>query len=52
MMDIMYEIPKDDNIGKVVITRDYIEKKGVPYIEMRGMSQKAVPILEERPNQG
>ncbi len=48
MMDIMYEIPKDDNIGKVVITREYIEKKGVPYIEMRGMSQKAVPVLEEK----
>lgn len=47
MMDIMYEIPKDDNIGKVVITRDYIEKRGVPYIEMRGMSQKTPPVLEE-----
>lgn len=36
MMDIMYEIPKDDNIGKVTITRDYIEKKGIPQIEVRG----------------
>lgn len=36
MLDIMYEIPKDINIGKVTITRDYIEKKGVPQIEMRG----------------
>lgn len=36
MMDIMYEIPKDDNIGKVTITRDYIEKKGGPVIELRG----------------
>lgn len=36
MLDIMYEIPKDDNIGRVVITRDYIEGKGVPIIEMRG----------------
>jgi ATP-dependent Clp protease ATP-binding subunit ClpX len=36
MLDIMYEIPKDDNIGRVVITRDYIEGKGVPVIEMRG----------------
>lgn len=35
MLDIMYEIPKDINIGKVTITRDYIEKKGVPQIEMR-----------------
>ena len=36
MLDIMYEIPKDDNIGKVTITKDYIEKKGGPRIEMRG----------------
>ncbi len=36
MLDIMYEIPKDDNIGKVTITEDYIEKKGGPVIEMRG----------------
>ena len=35
MLDIMYEIPKDDNIGTVTITRDYIEKKGAPRIEMR-----------------
>ena len=35
MLDIMYEIPKDDNIGKVTITRAYIEKKGGPLIEMR-----------------
>ncbi len=36
MLDIMYEIPKDDNIGKVIITREYIEKTGGPVIEMRG----------------
>ena len=35
MMDIMYEIPKDDNIGTVRITEDYIEKKGGPQIIMR-----------------
>lgn len=35
MLDIMYEIPKDDNIGKVTITRDYIEGKGAPIIENR-----------------
>ncbi len=40
MLDIMYEIPKDINIGKVTITRDYIEKKGVPQIEMRGSNYK------------
>ncbi|MEE0419917.1 MAG: ATP-dependent Clp protease ATP-binding subunit ClpX [Lachnospiraceae bacterium] len=41
MLDIMYEIPKDDNIGKVTITREYIEHKGGPRIEMRG-----IPALE------
>lgn len=40
MLDIMYEIPKDDNIGRVIITRDYIEGKGVPVIEMRGVSKQ------------
>jgi ATP-dependent Clp protease ATP-binding subunit ClpX len=40
MLDIMYEIPKDDNIGRVIITRDYIEGKGVPLIEMRGASKQ------------
>lgn len=35
MLDIMYEIPKDDNIGTVTITREYIEKKGAPRIENR-----------------
>ena len=37
MLDIMYEIPKDDNIGKVTITSDYIEHKGGPVITMRGV---------------
>lgn len=36
MLDIMYEIPKDDNIGKVTITKEYIENTGGPVIEMRG----------------
>ena len=36
MLDIMYEIPKDDNIGMVTITKDYIEGKGGPLITMRG----------------
>lgn len=38
MMDIMYEIPKDPNIGSVVITKEYIENTGGPVIEMRGLS--------------
>jgi len=36
MLDIMYEIPKDDAIGKVTITSDYINQTGGPIIEMRG----------------
>ena len=36
MLDIMYEIPKDDNIGRVRITRAYVEHTGGPVIELRG----------------
>ncbi len=35
MLDIMYEIPKDDNIGSVMITGEYIEGKGGPIIQIR-----------------
>lgn len=35
MLDIMYEIPKDENIGTVIITKDYVEGKGGPGIEIR-----------------
>ena len=35
MLDIMYEIPKDKNIGRVVITKSYLEGTGGPTIEMR-----------------
>ncbi len=38
MLDIMYEIPKDDNIGKVTITREYIENTGGPIIDIRSNS--------------
>jgi len=43
MLDIMYEIPKDDNIGAVTITEAYIEKTGGPLIQMRG-----TPELEDK----
>ncbi|MFP3152981.1 ATP-dependent Clp protease ATP-binding subunit ClpX [Lachnospiraceae bacterium ZAX-1] len=36
MLDIMYEIPKDNNIGMVTITKEYIEHTGGPLITMRG----------------
>ena len=37
MLDIMYQIPKDDNIGRVTITQPYVEHRGGPLIEMRGV---------------
>ncbi len=37
MLDIMYQIPRDDDIGRVTITGDYIEGNGSPLIEMRGV---------------
>ena len=43
MLDIMYEIPKDDNIGSVLITKEYVERKGGPMITMRGCE---TPLLE------
>ncbi|MBQ4563560.1 MAG: ATP-dependent Clp protease ATP-binding subunit ClpX, partial [Lachnospiraceae bacterium] len=43
MLDIMYEIPKDSNIGKVTITREYLENTGGPRIELRGQIVEALP---------
>ena len=42
MLDIMYVIPKDDSIGQVTITREYIEGVGGPIIQLRG---QAIPRL-------
>ena len=42
MLDIMYEIPKDDNIGEVVITKEYIEQNGGPRIILRGQQPKCI----------
>jgi len=36
MLEIMYEVPKDDSIGQVIITREYIEGTGGPRIILRG----------------
>ena len=44
MLDIMYEIPKDENIGRVTITKEYIEGCGGPKIEIR--STEALPGIE------
>lgn len=43
MLDIMYEIPKDDSIGQVIITGDYIRGTGGPGILLRGQE---MPLLE------
>ena len=43
MLDIMYEIPKDDSIGEVIITKEYIEHTGGPRILLRGQE---MPMLE------
>lgn len=44
MLDIMYEIPKDDNIGMVTITREYLEGNGAPRIEMRGTDRMHIEM--------
>ena len=36
MLDIMYEVPKDSNIGEGVITKEYIGHTGVPRVIMLG----------------
>ncbi len=46
MLDIMYEIPKDRSIGRVTITRDYIESKGGPRIELHGTAPMIHPLSE------
>ena len=47
MLDIMYEIPKDENIGRVTITKEYLEGCGGPRIEIRGSS---TPLLTDSEN--
>ena len=51
MLDIMYEIPKDDNIGRVTITREYIEGTGGPIIDIRSISGEnpdELKMIEEK----
>ena len=52
MLDIMYEVPKDDNIGKVTITHAYIEGTGGPLIEIRSnlneIRVEPAPQIEEK----
>ena len=43
MLDIMYQVPKDSNIGRVTITREYLENTGGPRIELRGQIVPELP---------
>ncbi|MBR6093695.1 MAG: ATP-dependent Clp protease ATP-binding subunit ClpX [Lachnospiraceae bacterium] len=47
MLDIMYEIPKDENIGRVTINGDFIEGKGGPIVEIR-TGEKTKKITETK----
>ena len=49
MLDIMYEIPKDDNIGTVTITREYIEGTGGPIIDIRSNGLEKIEDLNVIP---
>ena len=49
MLDIMYEIPKDDNIGRVTITGDYIRGTGGPLIDIRSQAELPMHMIEEKP---
>ncbi len=48
MMDIMYEIPKDKNIGHVTITEAYVNGHGGPKVEIRQDLEVPVPALEDK----
>lgn len=55
MLDIMYQIPRDDNIGKVTITKEYIENTGGPVIEMRSaipLEEKTPAVIEDKMEEG
>ncbi len=40
MLDIMFEIPKDKDIGRVIITEEYVRHEGGPRIIMRGATEE------------
>ncbi|MCR5486396.1 MAG: ATP-dependent Clp protease ATP-binding subunit ClpX [Lachnospiraceae bacterium] len=40
LMDVMYEVPSDEDITEVVITKAAVEKKGNPLVARRGQSKK------------
>ncbi len=52
MLDIMYEIPRDDNIGSVTITEDYINGTGGPVIDLRGVAEFEASLRPRLPMEG
>ena len=44
MLDIMFQVPKDENIGRVTITEDYVNGTGGPIIDLKGVME----LEEER----
>ena len=48
MLDIMYEIPKDRNIGRVTITEDYIKGIGLPILDDRAVVQLEKKQIESQ----
>ena len=37
MLDIMFQVPKDENIGRVTITEEYVKGTGGPLIDLKGV---------------
>ncbi|MBR2275484.1 MAG: ATP-dependent Clp protease ATP-binding subunit ClpX [Lachnospiraceae bacterium] len=42
MLDLMYEIPKDEAIGRVTVTKEYVLHEGGPIIELRGVQSPRI----------
>ena len=41
LMDVMYEIPSDDNIAECILTKDVVEGRGKPRIIYRNRLMRA-----------
>lgn len=41
MMDVMFDIPSDESIEKVIVTKDSVEGSGKPIIEYHSDKKKA-----------
>ena len=50
MLNIMYEVPKDQTIGHVTVTGDFIRGEGAPIIGLR--DQEALPTEQKKLGEG